>query len=303
MKVLIVGLGSIGRKHVDAIKTIDNSIEIYALRSSNASASYSSVINLYNMEEVSSYQFDFVIISNPTSEHQNSIEKFSDLNCPIFIEKPLFHLLSIADTVKRIDNHIITYIACNLRFLDCIKFLKDFVTQHSSKINEVNVYCGSYLPEWRNNTDYKTNYSAFPELGGGVHLDLIHEIDYLYWFFGNPLNTHKFCSNKSSLNIQSVDYAHYCMEYDTFNASILLNYYRRDPKRTCEIVCDDKTITADLLHNRISDSNGNIIFESPQTIMDTYKEQMEYFINKVKTHTNTFNTIMDAYNVLQICLK
>ena len=33
MKVLIVGLGSIARKHVDALFSINKDVEIYALRS------------------------------------------------------------------------------------------------------------------------------------------------------------------------------------------------------------------------------------------------------------------------------
>lgn len=305
MKALIVGLGSIGKKHVDAIRSIDDTIELYALRSSNESKKYASIVNLYSMNEVNEYAFDFVIISNPTSEHRKSIQELSALKCPLFIEKPIYHFLSIEDEVKYItSNNIITYVACNIRFLESIKYLKRMIDEKkSSYINEVNVYCGTYLPEWRENPNFRKCYSAIPGLGGGVHIDLIHEIDYLYWIFGQPDFTHKIFSNKSSLNILSYDYANYCLEYPTFNANIILNYYRRDSKRFCEVVFDNESVIVDLLKNSVLNSNGEVLFSSTQKIIDTYKDQMMYFINRIKAQKNTFNTISEAYNVLKICLE
>ena len=69
------------------------------------------------------------------------------------------------------------YIAATLIGLGLIIPIYNNFNSHSSEINEVNVYCGSFLPDWRQGEDYKKSYSANPELGGGVHLDLIHEID------------------------------------------------------------------------------------------------------------------------------
>ena len=33
--------------------------------------------------------------------------------------------------------------------------------------------------------DYKKSYASKKELGGGVVLTCIHEIDYMYWLFGD----------------------------------------------------------------------------------------------------------------------
>ena len=117
------------------------------------------------------------------------------------------------------------------------------------EINEVNVYCGSYLPEWRPNTDYKKSYSANTLLGGGVYIDLIHEIDYFFWFFGKPKNTVKSYKSNSSLAINAIEYANFTLFYTNFTTSVILNYYRRDAKRCFEIVFDDYTVEVDLLKN------------------------------------------------------
>jgi predicted dehydrogenase len=186
MNVLIVGLGSIAQKHIAALSAAAQSFTVYALRASNPSGKVEGISNIYSLEELNNIPVDFAIISNPTSEHVNTILSLLSLKCPLFIEKPLYHQLDIEDVLNKVKHsNILTYVACNLRFLDCLKYVKDKISKTEKRINEVNVYCGSYLPEWRN-CDYRTNYSAISKLGGGVHLDLIHELDYLYWIFGMP---------------------------------------------------------------------------------------------------------------------
>ena len=171
-------------------------------------------------------------------------------------------------------------------------------------VNEVNVYCGSYLPEWRKGVDFRNVYSSNPEMGGGVNIDLIHEIDYLYWIFGSPESTVKVLKNNSTLGIRAVDYANYIMDYGNFCASVVLNYYRRDYRRTLEIVWEDETWLCDLAANRVTrTSDGHVIFRSDKSISDTYEDQMRYFVELVKNDRNkSINTVGDALNVLKICL-
>lgn len=303
MKVLIVGLGSIAQKHVDALKVIEPSISLYALRSSLSSKHWDGITDLYRWEEVIVREYDFAIISNPTSEHKDSINTLLSLCIPLFVEKPLFHRLDIEEQVLSFSRlQQISYVACNLRFLDALQYVKEYMRQYDFRINEVNIYCGSYLPEWRQNIDYRQNYSAIPELGGGVHIDLVHEIDYTYWLFGYPLKANRVFKSNSSLEIRSYDYANYCLEYSDFCIGIVLNYFRKDSKRTLEIVCNKGTISVDLLKNTVT-LGENIIFQSQQEIKDTYLVQMKYFIQSIIEKKETFNTITDAYRVLQICLE
>lgn len=304
MNVLIVGLGSIAKKHIEALLFLEPDAKLYALRSICPSSSFDGVHNIYSLDELAGIRLDFILISNPTSEHKKAIETFSRWNCPLFIEKPLYHLLDIGPLVHKIENSgLLTYVACNLRFLDCLSFVRKELALRRKRINEINVYCGSYLPEWRKGCDFRTVYSSIPSLGGGVHLDLIHELDYLYWFFGMPQNVRSILKCQSGLEIQSYDYANYCMEYEGFCASVILNYYRRDTKRTLEIVFDDETWNIDLIRNQVS-VGGEILFVSAQTIRDTYLAQMNYFLRLLRDgEAQSSNTIADAFNVLKICLK
>lgn len=307
MKIVFIGIGSIAKKHIKAIRKIEPQAEIFALRSSKDAAPYEDVKDFYEYEEIQGIAPDFIIISNPTSKHFETIQKLLPYRIPLFIEKPVFAELGHDDVIKEIeDKHILTYVACDMRFMDCLTWLHQYIAEHKQdvRINEINVYCGSYLPEWRPGTDFRKCYSAIPELGGGVHIDLIHDVDYVYWIFGKPESHQALFRNVSSLNIKAYDYANFNLIYPEFCANVVLNYFRRDAKRYMEILFDDCTWTVDMMKNEITSSKGDTIYRSEQTGADEYEAQMRYFIDLVKNgETTSMNSASEAYDVLGICLE
>jgi predicted dehydrogenase len=305
MKVLIVGLGSIAKKHIDALRKVKPSCSIYALRSSPKVNEEEGVVNIFDIDEPK-IRFDFAIISNPTYLHYDTIKCIAQKKIPLFIEKPALHsLANAAELIELVEyNKVLNYVACNLRFHPCIVFLKDYIRKKSNRINEINIYCGSYLPDWRSGVDFKRVYSANANMGGGVHLDLFHELDYTTWLFGMPNRTKSTLRSVSSLEIDAIDYANYLLEYDTFTANILLNYYRRKPKRQIEILFKNETIRIDLIENCIKDDNGKTIFASEKfKLQDTYIAQLRYFIEVLPTNQNTFNTLKESIDILKIILQ
>ena len=304
MKVLIIGLGSIAKKHISSLMELIPDVKIYAFRSVKNSAIFLNVTNIYDLNDAPN-DIDFIIISNPTSLHANAIEQILNFNAPIFIEKPIFDKIETNSSLVNLirEKKLKTYIACNLRFHPAIVFLKNYLQNSNKRINEVNVYCGSYLPEWREATNYIDSYSAKSSLGGGVHLDLIHELDYSIWLFGYPLKHSSVKRKVSQLQIDSMDYCSYNLFYENFNLSIVLNYFRVKPKRQIEIVFEDDVITCDLLNTIIINSHGQVIFEEKGFNMnDTYLKQMEYFIHHLKDDKPFLNNINEAFDILKIAL-
>lgn len=304
MNVLIIGLGSIALKHINAIRLMYSKVVFYALRRSKQASKVEGVINIVECSTIDMSTIDFVIISNPTSEHYSSLKMMIKYKKPVFIEKPLFDKTdaNTYELVKYImnDDDIISYVACNLRFLDSLIKLKDILL--GERINEVNAYCGSYLPDWRPDVDFRKVYSAVKELGGGVHIDLIHELDYMFWLFGEPKETRSYFRTSSSLKVTSFDYANYIWEYDDYSASIILNYYRKTAKRSLEIITSENEYKVNLLTNTIK-KDGIIVFESKQNISDTYEVQLRYFIEKIMTGKEKFNQVDEAYKILGLCLN
>jgi len=300
VRVLIAGLGSIGGKHLAALKKIDPGAEVYALRSGRDDAAVEGVVNIFDVSAAVALDPDFIIIASPTYLHAQHMKELLPLGRPMLIEKPLAHNLDVEALLPELQS-VKTYVACNLRFLHALQFIKEkYCDNKDHRINEVNVYCGSYLPDWRPGQDFRKNYSSDGSKGGGVHLDLIHELDYLYWFFGAPQGVLSLKKSASSLQINAIDSAHYILDYEGFTAAVVLNYYRRDPKRVVEIVTGSTTVKADLLKNEVFE-NGVSVFRSSQVMMDTYVDQLKYFIAHLNNR-NGFNDINEALAVLKICL-
>lgn len=300
MNVLIVGLGSIAQKHINALRKISNNISFYALRSSIGAMEVDGITDIYDISIISSLSIDFAIISNPTALHKQTVSTLIPFEIPLFIEKPVFDRLDVGHILQEVEEkNIITYVACNLRFLGCLIFLKHFLK--NKRINEVNSYCGSYLPDWRPDKDFRTIYSANKEMGGGVHIDLIHEIDYLYWLFDVPIDVFVTKSNKSTLNISAVDYANYLFSYPEYNVNVILNYYRRDAKRSLEVLLENGTVYVDLLQNTVLFQN-EVIYSSDKRVLDTYEDQLTFFMEEVLKNKVKFNTIDEAFEVLKLCI-
>jgi predicted dehydrogenase len=304
MIVLIEGLGSISRKHIAVLRTVVPDVKVYALRSNLDADSEDGITNIYDYNQLPEKP-DFIIISNITQKHRLSVENAIKLGVPIMIEKPVLPSFTKEDfdlneRIKRLG--IKTYVACNLRFLDVLQYLKKYLEQSKVIINEVNVYCGSFFPDWRPNRNYKEVYSAQKGEGGGTHLELIHEMDYTTWLFGIPKLLNFTLSSRSTIDIEAADYAHYVLDYPTFIATVTLNFYRKEIKRTIEVIFEDKTWIIDLVNGTIHDGLGKLIYQSDQQVIETYDLQMRHMIDVVKGKSESLNTFEDSLEVLKLSL-
>ena len=100
MNILIIGIGSISKKHIYAIKKNIKNPVIFGLRSDKLNHNkIEGVQNIFQITEIDSV-VDFVIISNPTYLHYQSIISSLSLNCPLFIEKPVLSSLENYSNIK-----------------------------------------------------------------------------------------------------------------------------------------------------------------------------------------------------------
>ncbi|MFH0851551.1 MAG: Gfo/Idh/MocA family oxidoreductase [Candidatus Peregrinibacteria bacterium] len=302
MNILIVGLGSIAKKHIAALRALGTDATLFALRSLPGAEVVEHVRNIRSLDELPAPP-DFAIISNPTHLHFSSIQQVLPLRCPFFIEKPVVRTLAEAEQLlSLLPGDVLTYVACHLRHHPCLQFVREHLNGAHGKINEVNAYCGSYLPDWVPGKDWRKSFRFDSTQSGGVHMELIHEMDYVFWLFGKPSDVSHTLRNVSSLKMSAPDYAHYVLGFDSFTATITLNYFRRDAKRTLAILFEDQTWLVDLLRFTV-ETNGKILFSSSLTTPDLYRIQMEYFLRCLKEHGQPMNAVEEACNVLRLALQ
>jgi predicted dehydrogenase len=162
----------------------------------------------------------------------------------------------------------------------------------SSSIN-----CSSYLPDWRNDKDYKSSVSALKNLGGGVLLELSHEIDYSYWLFDDFISVYCFALNSGTLNIESEDIADIILvSKEHFPVNIHLDFNSRIYNRTCTVRGTKGNLIWDIFEKKIhlqrSNKNSEIIFSDAQN--DMYYSQLTHFFDCIENNSEPFVTLNDG---------
>ena len=251
MKILVIGFGSIGKRHVKVLEDMSHQIRVVSRRDITFTAQCKSLVEAFNIENP-----DYVVVAGKTIEHYSSFQELVHLGFTgkVLFEKPLF------ETFRPIIPNSFSFaaVAYNLRFHPLLQKLRSILFSDDVKIFSGSIYVGSYLPNWRKGSDYKQSYSAQKSEGGGVLRDLSHELDLALWLFGNWTHITAEGGHFSDLRINSDDV--FCIILKTRICPILniqLNYLDRTSKRNVIVNTNQGTISVDLIRNSI-DFNGEI---------------------------------------------
>ena len=252
MKVLIIGYGSIGKRHFEILKGLKgvSSLDLVTKQNIPDAIRFENISDVTNIAE-----YDYFIISSETVKHYEQLKYICEKvnNKKILVEKPLYNH---ANEDIKTNNKIVT--AYNLRLHPILKKLKQILK--NEQIYYANVICGQYLPTWRPNTDYRQSYSADIEQGGGVLRDLSHELDYIDWLFGGIKTIDSISTKISDLEINSDDI--FTAIATTKNKTIInltIDYISKNPIRRLIVHTSGNTIEADMINSTlvIYYKNGN----------------------------------------------
>ncbi len=273
LTALVIGYGSIGRRHVEILSNHEKIAKVFVL----SSQKNLDINKVNNLEEALEINPDYFVISSPTSEHIKHINSLNNLfsNKLILVEKPLF---AYDETFVPGSNLI--FVGYNLRFHPVLLQLKKLL--EDKEIISINIYCNSFLPSWRKNISYNESSSAKKSLGGGVLLDLSHEIDYMINIFGDVEVLFKFNSKISDLDIETDDYLNLFGKLKKKKAyiNLELSYFSRFERREVLVNCNDISFRADLLKNKIVCSDGEEVSFKNFDISSTYIQQHDAILRK-----------------------
>ncbi len=309
MKILFVGLGSIGTRHLKNLTTLAGqkglTLQLDALRHDLSRPLPQEVSSLLcsqfdRPEALGNY--DAVFITNPTQLHFEVIQQLADRTDCFFIEKPLFENCKHTPLqAGLVDKRV--YVAAPMRWCGTYIKLKELLAARGDlRPYSARIICSSYLPEWRKGVDYRTVYSARRELGGGVGIDLIHEWDYLIDLFGAPLQQYSFVGKYSDLEIDSDDVAVYIARYPAMLAEIHLDYFGRGYRRSIELMCRDGSVLADFGAGILTLPDGSVQ-DCTEPLNDRYLREMDYFLTFLQSgQQDSINNAEHAWQVLQYAL-
>ena len=285
VKICFFGMGSIGKRH------LKNLVKILKERKLNFEID---VVKRTREVDFTPTFYDIVFIVNDTSAHIETLNLMKNYSNNFFIEKPLSINVNKININDYKDKKI--YIACPMRYSNVIEYLKKEIDV--SKVYSVRAICSTYLPDWRPTIDYRHNYSAKKELGGGVTLDLIHEWDYLTYLLGFPEKVFNLNKKVSHLEINSDDLSIYIAEYKDKLVEIHLDYFGRIPTRKVEFFLKEGTVIGDFIKNTITLEDNREINLSDD--VDDYIKEMNNFLDIIFNQKNNFNNLEHAYKVLKL---
>ena len=313
LKILVVGYGSIGKRHISNLTKIGKiKIIVLTKRKKDNFLKKNNCLVFSKLENCLNENPSAAIICNETSLHVKIATKLIKNNIHVFIEKPLSNsLIGIKQLKKMVRaKRIITHIGCVQRFHPITKKTKEIIEKKSiGKIKFLHAKNSSYLPDWHPDEDYKESYAARPELGGGVVLTCIHELDYLIWLFGKINKVIAINKNIGNLEINVDDFSTSFLEFSNKSIGKLhLDFFQIPKSRFCKIVSEKGMLHLDFEKNQLrfydikSKKWKNIIKIKGFNKNCMYLDEMKYFLKCIKNNKTSFNDINFGEGVLKTAM-
>jgi len=317
MKILVVGYGSIGKRHAENLAAMGAG-EIFVaepnddLRSAASSEVADGVFKELDEALEKPGGYDVGLIATPTHLHAGQAMLLLDHCRALFVEKPLSDKLdgldALCNKARRLGAP--TMVGCNMRFYPTLRRMHELTAQsHIGDPLYARARFGYYLPLWRPNRDYRELYSAKADQGGGIVLDDIHEID-LAWHFMGPFKEFQVLGGKlSSLEIDVEDFASISLKNSAGAVvSIVMDYIHPLYQREFEIVGAKGAMrwreeTNILEACRYGDKDWQEILKLDDfDYNEIYEAEIAYFLDCIKNAKAPMNSFDEAFSVLSLAV-
>lgn len=326
MRILIAGLGSIGRRHFRNLIALEEK-DIVLLRSHKATlpedelAGYPVETDL--KDALKKHKPDAVVVANPTSMHLNVAIPAAEAGCHILLEKPVSHSLEKLDVLQNAAQKSGSKILVGFQFRyhPTLNKARELIQSDVlGKVLAVHAHWGEYLPQWHPWEDYRQSYAARADLGGGVIVTLTHPLDYLRYLLGDVESLWSFNGHSSPLEIDVEDVAEIGLRFSNGAVGgVHVNYFQRPPVHRLEIVGTNGTLRWDnadgILHlYKMPAPFGSFSDNPPAPVMESFSlpegfernqlfvAQTRHFLETVRGEKEPVCTLEDGISALRLAL-
>ncbi len=330
MNVLILGLGSIGQRHLRNLRSIDKNIQFFTLRRKYITPLLNnkniprkgSIEKIYKIKNFKKFEeikdIDAAFICTPSKFHVLEALKLLKKNIHLFVEKPLGSSLNKIDELKKVilkKPKIKTMMGYQLKFNPLITKLKKLIETNSiGRLYNISIHHGEHINDFHPYENYRISYAARKSLGGGVILTQIHEIDYLMYLFKNfeIKILHSFPSKISNLKIDVEDNVVANLKLQNKKKQIIicslhLNFFEKPKKREIKLIGEKGKIECDIIKSEIKIFKKNKLKKIKLKIdkNEIFKNQIKYFLSciKNKKKINKNFDLIHGIKSLKIALK
>jgi len=309
LRIAIVGFGASGQRMADIASRNNPRTEILILSQHLPDGGLYSVTGSY--QDVIDFHPDVVVLTSPASLREDDVEALGGIPAGFLIEKPLATNLDAAVKISRtLAGAKTVHVGYNLRFSESLQAFRAMI--HGGlcgPVFSVRAETGQYLPSWRPGRDYRSTVSANASSGGGVLLELSHELDYVRWVFGDVDWVQSWFGTVSSLEVDVEDTAHLILGVDNpekgigFVVQVNIDFVRHDRVRTVTALCENGSLRWDGVRGIVQrfdegDREWSTVFsDSGETT--TYESQWRSFLDRLEHNLPGEVTLEDGVSVLE----
>jgi predicted dehydrogenase len=325
MKILIAGLGSIGRRHSRNLIALGEK-NIILLRTRKATlpddelAGYPVETEIH--EALQKHRPDAVVVANPSALHLDVAIPAAEAGCHILLEKPVSHSLDGLDALQKAaeKSGARILVGFQFRYHPTLNKAREIIQGGAlGQALTVHAHWGEYLPNWHPWEDYRQGYAARADLGGGAISTLTHPLDYLRSLLGEIDALWSFNGHISPLELDVEDVAEIGLKFDSGAlGGVHLNFVQRPPVHRLEIIGTNGTLRWDnadgTLHfYQMPAAFGSYSDNPPAPVTETFSlpsgfernhlflDQMRHFIEVVKG-AQPVCTLEDGIQALRLAL-
>ncbi len=276
MRILIVGCGSIGTRHLKAFKKIKE-VEVIACDPrkealKKIAENYSLAEFYKDIKEVNLERIDGMVICTPPHTHIPIALEEARAKCHLLIEKPISNNLGGIEELIQLTKRkkLVLGVAYCLRYHPNLRRIKRMLEEKViGNVLVGKIHAGQYFPDYR--PDYKQIYFAKREMGGGVLSDFAtHSLDYIQWLMGKVREVFCFCDKLSDLEIETEDTAEIFLRFKNRSiAEVHSNCFQRDYSSRCELIGNSGTIVWDYVKNEVR------LFKADKKEWETFTDKCE----------------------------
>ena len=315
MKVLVVGTGSIGQRHISNLMHLGAEVAAFSYRAAEGApcSSHAGMRLVENLHDALQEDFDGVVVANRTDLHMDVALEAARRKKNLFLEKPLSVSLAGCDELQALMglHALVVEAGFMLRFHPNLVWIKQYLADGAlGELMHLRASVGQWLPDWRPGTDHRTGYGAFRKTGGGVIFDLIHELDLVHWLAGAVVDVTAMTRHVDCLGIETEAIAQIGLRLESGAlAQVHLDYVRPGYGRALEIVGSIGVLTWDYPTGTVSlsraDGSSDIVHRVPSEFdrNTMFREHMAYFLRRLSTpELKPSSSLGNAIEALQIAL-
>ena len=305
-QVAVVGRGSAAARTLRVLRDLGHSEVIHV-----GSEPIAGFDNLHrtSLDSLGKADVDWVFDCSAASTRVAHAKALSERGLPTIFEKPLAMNADAGNLVLDLfgKQGIPVQVGYNLRRSQAFTFVRDTLASSSlGVVKEAEVSVGQYLPDWRPNRDYRSTVSAQARLGGGVLLELSHDINYAIGLWGYVHRVAGQASNSGELDIDAEDSAQGILSFESgserVEVSVTLDFLRRTPERWCRIRAQKADLHWDLLKNEVmlSSSSEETLYKFEDSLDDTYRHNILDMMGTGLKSLDSTEDNADALHTLEV---